>query len=140
MDAKSEVHLATTLNPQTFELDGFDKAAECFYIPFFYFFENAGEDGDFMNTKLLKDSLFQVLQEFPHLAGVLQKDSPDALNVVVDPNALNIPEFKETHCDMHFDEAKLANYSQLMLPKGANTTDAYLRGGPGKADKLASIN
>ncbi|KAJ2080857.1 hypothetical protein H4R24_002773 [Coemansia sp. RSA 988] len=140
MSENSLAQLVKALRPHTVKLDGFDKAAECFYIPFYYYFENAGKDEDFMSTELLRDSLFQVLQEFPHLAGALQKNDTGGLQVVVDPSALNIPDFKETHYDLHFDEVKLAHYNQFMLPKDSNTTDAYLRGGPGEAVKLASIN
>ncbi|PIA16251.1 hypothetical protein COEREDRAFT_87215 [Coemansia reversa NRRL 1564] len=140
MSTNPQEQFVKTLNPQTFELNGLDKAAESFYIPFFYFFENVFDDTNFMSTGLLKDSLFQVLREFPHLAGVLQNDESGALKIVVNPTNLNTPEFKETHSNKHFDEVKLADYSQYMLPKKANTTDAYLRGGPGKADKLVSIN
>ncbi|KAJ2617197.1 hypothetical protein H4S08_000412 [Coemansia sp. RSA 1365] len=93
-----------------------------------------------MPTQLLKDSFFEVLCEFPYLAGVLQQSDDGSLKVVVDVDNLNLPEFKESHSDMHYDDIEASGFSLSMLPKDAATTGIFLINNIKNPAKLASIH
>ncbi|PIA13754.1 hypothetical protein COEREDRAFT_99348 [Coemansia reversa NRRL 1564] len=130
-----------SVRPQVLELDGVDRVSALIYIFFYYFYaNNSGSRVDFMPTQLLKDSFFKVLCEFPYLAGVLQRTDDGSLKVVVDMDNLNLPEFKESHSDMHYDDIEASGFSLSMLPKDAATTGIFLINDIKNPAKLASIH
>ncbi|KAJ2773151.1 hypothetical protein IWQ57_001437 [Coemansia nantahalensis] len=117
MDAESALdRLRRTIEPGVTPLLGVDMVASFVRLPQVTFFENARGAAGFMPTELLRDSLYETLAHFPLLAGRYQVEPSGFLSVAVDRDNLNLPEFQEVECDVHFDELRVAKYSPKLLP------------------------
>ncbi|KAJ2663588.1 hypothetical protein IWW48_001271 [Coemansia sp. RSA 1200] len=99
-----------TLKPQTVYLDGFDDGPSILSIPFYLWYENT------VPADVLKNALFKTLEEFPILVGQLKTGSNLRSFVVIDKNHLNIPEYTDSFCNVHFQTLKDANFDVSLLP------------------------
>ncbi|KAJ2233160.1 hypothetical protein IWW45_004412 [Coemansia sp. RSA 485] len=74
------------------------------------------------------------------LAGHLQADSRGNISVVVDPENINLPEYKESNSDVHFDELEADGFSWRSWPKGINTAGPMTRANKEGVIKLANVH
>ncbi|KAJ2849350.1 hypothetical protein IWW36_002687 [Coemansia brasiliensis] len=93
-----------------------------------------------MSAKLLENSFYGALADFPLLAGYLHEVRTGWLQVVVDKFNLNMPEFKETQSAIHFDTLESARFSPKALPSYMATTTAFAVGNSVAAVKLAKVH
>ncbi|KAJ2236864.1 hypothetical protein IWW45_001414 [Coemansia sp. RSA 485] len=73
-------------------------------------------------------------------AGHLQADSRGNISVVVDPENINLPEYKESNSDVHFDELEADGFSWRSWPKGINTAGPMTRANKKGIIKLANVH
>ncbi|KAJ2740763.1 hypothetical protein GGI20_005629, partial [Coemansia sp. BCRC 34301] len=113
-------YFTANVEPQTIELAVLDTLSSFSNIPFIYHFENTAPDNRdaFMPTDVLRVAFYKTLLEFPILAGHLHMSSDGRASVVVERNNLNLPEYRESTCDIHFDQLKAASYNWDLFPKG----------------------
>ncbi|KAJ1731008.1 hypothetical protein LPJ72_004172 [Coemansia sp. Benny D160-2] len=125
-----------TLKPQTVYLDGFDDCPSILSIPFYLWYENT------VPADVLKNALFKTLEEFPILAGQLKTGSDLRSYVVIDKNHLNIPEYTDSFCNVHFQTLKYANFDVSLLPVDYSLACKCPapRGFPGNRLKLAEFH
>ncbi|KAJ2704249.1 hypothetical protein FB645_003404 [Coemansia sp. IMI 203386] len=109
-------------------------------IPFVYFFKNTSNSSEFMKSDALRSSFFKTVQQVPMLAGHLQADSRGNISVVVDPENINLPEYKESNSDVHFDELEADGFSWRSWPKGINTAGPMTRANKEGVIKLANVH
>ncbi|KAJ2829425.1 hypothetical protein IWW50_000859 [Coemansia erecta] len=93
-----------------------------------------------MSSQLLQESLYETLNDFPILAGDLEQTKNKQLQVVIDKDNLNLPDYKETQCDVHFDTLEAAKYSAAVLPENAATIKSFVIENSNKKIKLANIH
>ncbi|KAJ2829426.1 hypothetical protein IWW50_000860 [Coemansia erecta] len=87
-----------------------------------------------------RTSFYETLNDFPILAGNLEQTKNKQLQVIIDKDDLNLPDYKETQCDVHFDTLKAAKYSAAVLPENAATADSFVIENSNKKIKLANIH
>ncbi|KAJ2484502.1 hypothetical protein IWW37_006143, partial [Coemansia sp. RSA 2050] len=128
------------IQPQTIELCVLDTLLSFSNIPFFFFYGNDGNDSSFMPSELLHDSFIVALLDFPILVGHLEIDGSGRARVVVDNNNLNIPEYRESQCDMHFRDLQALKFSWDVLPAGVAATGSVTTADTDGVIKLANIH
>ncbi|KAJ1909472.1 hypothetical protein LPJ71_003513, partial [Coemansia sp. S17] len=136
-------YFTANVESQTIELAVLDTLSSFSNIPFIYHFENtmAADKRDlFMPGDALQDSFYKTLLEFPLLAGHLYMGAEGRGSVVVDRNNLNLPEYRESTCDVHFDELKAANYNWDLFPKDLVSVCVVTTAGADGVIKLANIH
>ncbi|KAI9499999.1 hypothetical protein BX070DRAFT_231043 [Coemansia spiralis] len=107
-----------SVKSQTFQLDGMDNSSALFPIPIYFWYENANQAaaGKSLHPDILEASFYKTLEEFPVLAGYLKADSNSRTYIDVDKDNLNMPEFKITQCDIHFQTLKDAKFDTTLFP------------------------
>ncbi|KAJ1899798.1 hypothetical protein LPJ66_001884 [Kickxella alabastrina] len=125
---------------QTILLHPLDMLAGFINIPFIFYYENTLGSDEFMPMRVMRDSLFTTLVGFPILVGRLQVESSGKTVVVVDENNLNIPEFKETQRDIHFDDLKSVGFSWSAMPQATVTVRAFAAAGDQGCIKLVNVH
>ncbi|KAJ2060952.1 hypothetical protein GGI17_003376 [Coemansia sp. S146] len=136
-------YFTANVESQIIELAVLDTLSSFSNIPFIYHFENtaASDKRDlFMPGDALRASFYKALLEFPVLAGYLHMGSEGRGLVVVDRGNLNLPEYRESTCDVHFDELKAANYHWDLFPKGLVSVCVVTTAGADGVIKLANIH
>ncbi|KAJ2489845.1 hypothetical protein IWW37_003613 [Coemansia sp. RSA 2050] len=136
-------YFTSNVKSLTIELAVLDTLSSFSNIPFIYHFENtaAADKRDlFMPGDALRFSFYKALLEFPVLAGHLHMDSVGKGSIVVDRNNLNLPEYRESTCDVHFDELKAANYHWDLFPKNLVSVCVVTTAGADGVIKLANIH
>ncbi|KAI9500240.1 hypothetical protein BX070DRAFT_230437 [Coemansia spiralis] len=134
-------------------LNTLDMVASVGNIPAYFYFENCkcslpnskcnegSLNNTFMPSSLLYTSFYTALIEFPILAGHFVQNTNNASGaVVVDKNNLNLPEFIESHSNIHFKALKAAKYSWSALPRGAATVGASLSANKDGVIKLLNLH
>lgn len=118
--------LRGSIERRTYALSAFDMQASFANIPYAFFYENVSKSNLFMPGSLLKDSLARVLEGFPILLGHLRPKATGQIDVEVDPENLNLPEFIESSCDtITFDDIKSKNFSWDSWPNNVATVGAF---------------
>ncbi|KAI1813111.1 transferase family protein [Poronia punctata] len=129
---------------ETFPLSAFDMQGSFSNIPYVFFYENvnAEDDTDFMSSSLLKQSLGKVLESFPILVGHIRQRGTGKIEVVVDPENLNIPEFKESTADsITYDDIKAKNFAWDSWPDNVTTVGGYALPAPDDGEiKLLNVH
>ncbi|KAJ2696913.1 hypothetical protein H4218_004279 [Coemansia sp. IMI 209128] len=136
-------HFTANVKSQTIELAVLDTLSSFSNIPFIYHFENtavADKRDLFMPADALRASFYKALLEFPVLAGHLHMDSVGRGSIVVDRNNLNLPEYRETTCDVHFNELKAADYNWGLFPKDLVSVCVVTTAGADGVIKLANVH
>ncbi|KAJ2042808.1 hypothetical protein H4S04_007104 [Coemansia sp. S16] len=136
-------YFTANVESQTIELAVLDTLSSFSNIPFIYHFENtmAADKRDlFMPGDALRDSFYKTLLEFPLLAGHLYMGAEGRGSVVVDRNNLNLPEYRESTYDVHFDELKAANYNWDLFPKDLVSVCVVTTAGADGVIKLANTH
>ncbi|KAJ2829424.1 hypothetical protein IWW50_000858 [Coemansia erecta] len=93
-----------------------------------------------MSSQLLFESFYETMNDFSILAGNLEQTKDKWLQVVIDKNNLNYPDYKETQSNVHFDTVKEAKYNTNVFPKGAVTTGPIVVGNRDGQIKLVTIH
>ncbi|KAL1917678.1 uncharacterized protein VTP21DRAFT_4071 [Calcarisporiella thermophila] len=94
------------------------------YITNVYFIENTLSDGDaFMPSDVLRESFYGALQQYPILAGYLRRKSWSKMEIEVDKDDLNMPEYVESASDVHFKSLRDHQFHRDAWPRGVNIVD-----------------
>ncbi|KAJ2856733.1 hypothetical protein J3B02_001429 [Coemansia erecta] len=109
-------------------------------IPFVYFYKNADNSAGFMSSYDLRNSFFKTLEQIPMLAGNLSPGPRGRISVVVDPENLNLPEYRESNSDIHFDDLEAEGFCWKSWPEGVNTAGPMTRADDKGNLKLANIH
>lgn len=118
--------LRGSIERRTYALSAFDMQASFANIPYVFFYENVSNSNSFMPGSLLKDSLARALEGFPILLGHLRRKTTGQIDVEVDPENLNLPEFIETSCDtITFNDIKSKNFSWDSWPDSVATVGGF---------------
>ncbi|KAJ2716351.1 hypothetical protein H4R19_000703 [Coemansia spiralis] len=131
---------ASTVPSQTHEIHELSRVSGFFTVAHFFYYENTAGAADFMSTRLLEEAFVQVLHEYPLLAGTLDESRTSRHKVTIDRDNLNLPEFKETQCDIDFAQLKAAHYAPSALPEGAATDGRYTDHTRKKPAKLTRVH
>ncbi|KAI0391965.1 transferase family protein [Xylariaceae sp. FL0594] len=111
---------------ETFALSAFDMQGSFSNIPYVFFYENAQGETDFMSDDLLKESLATTLQDFPILLGHIRARGTGKIDIVVEPDNLNIPEFLVSSCDtITYEDIKAKDFAWASWPEGVVTVGGY---------------
>ncbi|KAJ2897931.1 hypothetical protein GGI21_004901, partial [Coemansia aciculifera] len=113
--------LLTGIESQTIDLSTLDMMPSIMNIPFYFYYANDTSDLDFMPTKLLRESFYLALLDFPPFVGYWEVDGSGRGRVVVNKDSLNLPTFCESHSNVHFADLQSAKFSWDALPAGAAT-------------------
>ncbi|KAJ2325989.1 hypothetical protein IWW51_002509 [Coemansia sp. RSA 2702] len=70
----------------------------------------------------------------------LDRTKSGLLQVDIDKNNLNLPEYKETYCDVHFDKLKTAGFDSTALPDHAETAGPIMLENANGVIKLVNIH
>ncbi|KAJ2143175.1 hypothetical protein IW136_001733 [Coemansia sp. RSA 678] len=93
-----------------------------------------------MSTELLKRSFYKAIEDFPIFAGRLRQVKTGKLEIIVDSNDLNLPNFTEILSNLDFTEFEAANLNPALLPNSAVKPTALFTGGFQEGNiKLADI-
>ncbi|KAJ1670948.1 hypothetical protein GGF44_000918 [Coemansia sp. RSA 1694] len=135
-------YFTDNVESQTIELAVLDTLSSFSNIPFIYHFENTTADKNdlFMPTDVLRVTFYKALLEFPILAGHLHMGYDGRASVVIDRNNLNLPEYRESTCDVHFDQLKAASYNWDMFPKDLVAVSVLTTAGVDGVIKLANFH
>ncbi|KAJ1890792.1 hypothetical protein LPJ81_005870, partial [Coemansia sp. IMI 209127] len=99
-----------SLKPQTIYLDGYDECSSILNIPFYFWYERT------VPSDVLHNAFYKTLEEFPILAGRVKTGNDSRSYVVIDRNRLNMPEYTDAPCNVHFQTFKDADFDINMLP------------------------
>ncbi|KAI9500000.1 hypothetical protein BX070DRAFT_231044 [Coemansia spiralis] len=107
-----------SVKSQTFQLNGLDNLLAFYSIQNYFWYENTNQAVAkvFLSSDILEASFYKTLEEFPVLAGYLKADSNSRTYIDVDKDNLNMPEFKITQCDIHFQTLKDAKFDMTLFP------------------------
>jgi hypothetical protein len=134
-----ETYLNGAFEAQTFPLSAFDLQGSFSNIPYAFFYENRDNKNDFMPASLLKESLAKTLELFPHLVGHLRSTARGKIQIELDPQRLNVPEFLETvDINQTFADIKKANFSWASWPENVATVKAFAT--PDAAGEIKLLN
>ncbi|KAJ2321814.1 hypothetical protein GGI00_006011, partial [Coemansia sp. RSA 2681] len=101
---------------------------------------NDASKPEFMTTELLRESFYAAVLDFPILVGHLVMDSGGHAKVVVDKDNLNLPEFLESHSDVHFRDVQDAKFGWTALPDGIATVGSVATAGADGVIKFVNIH
>ncbi|KAI7826380.1 transferase [Kickxella alabastrina] len=90
-------------------------------IPFVFFYENTEASDSFMLSDSLRNSFFRTMQQIPMFAGHIRTEGRGRVSVVVDKDNINMPDYRESNSDVHFDDLKSAKFRWSAWPDGVNT-------------------
>ncbi|KAJ2723943.1 hypothetical protein GGI07_002321 [Coemansia sp. Benny D115] len=117
----------STVENQVFGLHPVDTQAAFLNVPYHFFYPNTANEEDFMPSEVMHTSFYMALRQFPILAGQLHSDGKGQTSVVVDRANLNMPEYKESHSDVHIDSLKESKYHHSSWPDGLSTAGAITK-------------
>ncbi|KAJ2558402.1 hypothetical protein EV175_000806 [Coemansia sp. RSA 1933] len=100
----------SSLKPQALNLNGYDDCSSILNIPFFFWYDKV------VPPDVLKDSFYKTLEEFPILAGRIKTGNDARSYVKIDKNRLNLPEYTDSPCNVHFQRLKDADFDITLLP------------------------
>ncbi|KAJ2556663.1 hypothetical protein EV175_001852 [Coemansia sp. RSA 1933] len=99
-----------SLESQTIYLNALDDLSSTSTIPLYFWFENP------VPSAILESSFYRALGDFPILAGRIKTGKDLHSFVVIDKAHLNLPEYTDTACNVHFQTLKDADYDVNLLP------------------------
>ncbi|KAJ2862012.1 hypothetical protein GGI22_002305, partial [Coemansia erecta] len=99
-----------TLKPQTIRLDAYDDISSTSSIPLYLWYETP------IAPNVLKDSFYKTLEEFPILAGRIKTGNDSRNFVAIDRDNLNLPDYTDSSCNVHFQTLKDADFDIRLLP------------------------
>ncbi|KAJ1901330.1 hypothetical protein LPJ81_003771 [Coemansia sp. IMI 209127] len=103
-------NFVASLKKQTIRLDGFDDLTSLLTIPIYFWYEKP------VPADVLELAFYKTLEEFPILAGRI-KTGYDSRNYVdIDKDHLNLPEYTDYLCNVHFQTLKDADFDVNLLP------------------------
>ncbi|KAJ2458843.1 hypothetical protein GGF42_001825 [Coemansia sp. RSA 2424] len=132
--------LVRDIQPQTVDLCTVDTICSFANILYFFYYENDASKPEFMTTELLRESFYTAVLDFPILVGHLVMDSGGHAKVVVDKDNLNLPEFLESHSDVHFRDVQDAKFGWTALPDGIATVGSVATAGADGVIKFVNIH
>ncbi|KAJ2573125.1 hypothetical protein GGH95_004072 [Coemansia sp. RSA 1836] len=132
--------LVRDIQSQTIDLCTVDMISSFANIPYFFFYGNDASKPEFMTTELLRESFYTAVLDFPILVGHLVMDSGGRAKVVVDKDNLNLPEFLESHSDVHFRDVQDAKFGWTALPDGIATVGSLTTAGADGVIKFVNIH
>ncbi|ORX72942.1 hypothetical protein DL89DRAFT_290736 [Linderina pennispora] len=92
-----------TVESQVVSLSALDSYASVINTQVILFYENESATPDFMPAHQLKEGFYKTLKQFPTLAGYFRQKPDNGLEIVIDKDDLNLPEYRESTSDIHFD-------------------------------------
>ncbi|ORX66430.1 hypothetical protein DL89DRAFT_269991 [Linderina pennispora] len=109
-------HFITSVVSTTYRCRKVELSYSTMNIRPIYFYANSTAAKDFMPSDKLQEAFYRTLAQFPWFAGYYKQSRKGGLNVVVDRNSLNLPEYRESQSDKHFREIQSAKFNPTTLP------------------------
>ncbi|KAJ1892347.1 hypothetical protein LPJ81_005576, partial [Coemansia sp. IMI 209127] len=126
---------------QSFSLHPVDTQSAFLNIPNLMFFPNRTGSEDFMASDVLKAGFYKALSHFPILVGHLQPDGVGGMNVVVDRNNLNMPEYLESNSStVSFETMRKHNFHWSAWPEGVATVGGIATANSAGVIKLLNVH
>ncbi|KAI8318514.1 transferase family protein [Martensiomyces pterosporus] len=116
----------STVKSQVIQLSSVDKRIGMVNIPYAFFYQNTSAVDGFMPSEQLKTAFYLALQAFPILAGHLRQSRDGRFSMVVDKENLNMPEYLESTCDVHYKDIKSARFDRRAWPSGVATVGSVM--------------
>ncbi|KAJ2718699.1 hypothetical protein GGI07_005635 [Coemansia sp. Benny D115] len=128
------------IQSQVFPLTVLDTQASFSNIPFVFFFENTTGNPEFMSTDSLYNSFFRTMQEMPIFGGRVTQQCGGQINVVVNKDDINMPDYRETQSNVPFKVIKADNFNWRSWPQGVNTAGPMTRSNADGEIKLINVH
>ncbi|KAJ1822545.1 hypothetical protein LPJ56_000700 [Coemansia sp. RSA 2599] len=109
-------------------------------IPFVYFYKNTDGSNAFMPSDVLRNAYFKTLQQMPVLSGSLRPKSRGNISIVIDPENVNLPDYKESSTNVHFDDLEAEGFCWKSWPEGVNTAGPMVNANEEGVIKMANIH
>ncbi|ORX68093.1 hypothetical protein DL89DRAFT_258695 [Linderina pennispora] len=85
-------------------------------LRFLFFYANATGAGDFMPGNTLKEGFYRTLTLCPWFAGDIKQTSGGGMEVIVDKDNLNMPDYRESASSVHFSKIQSSGFSPATWP------------------------
>ncbi|KAJ1949097.1 hypothetical protein EC988_004907 [Linderina pennispora] len=131
------------IRSETYKLNSFDAIVSHINALFVVFYRNNHHDPpSFMPAEAMQDSFYRTLSRFPILAGDMIQRGDGGLEIVVDQDNLNMPEYHDSTLeDMHFDDFQSTSFDPRFWPKGlVNVGPVALKDRQSGRIKLLHVN
>ncbi|KAJ2371891.1 hypothetical protein GGI05_007735, partial [Coemansia sp. RSA 2603] len=93
-----------------------------------------------METNTLREAFYHTVAQVPTLAGRVKACGRGKVRVVVDSQNLNLPDYKESKSDIHFDDLEAEGFCWRSWPDGVNTAGPVTCAGKSGEIKLANVH
>ncbi|KAJ1720384.1 hypothetical protein LPJ53_004976 [Coemansia erecta] len=109
-------------------------------IPFVFIYENKTGSSAFMQSEPLRNSFFATMQQVPMFAGRIKTKGRGRVSIAVNKNNINMPDYRESSSDVHFDNLKAAGYRWSSWPQGVNTAGPMTKADDDGEVKLINVH
>ncbi|KAJ1860234.1 hypothetical protein LPJ73_001467 [Coemansia sp. RSA 2703] len=133
-------NFVSNIKSQVIPLTVIDTQGSFSNIPFVFFYENKTGSDSFMQSETLRNSFFMTMQQVPMFAGRIKTEGRGRVSIFVDKDNINMPDYRESSSDVHFDDLKAAGYSWSSWPQGVNTAGPMTEAGEDGEIKLINVH
>ncbi|KAJ1958016.1 hypothetical protein EC988_000534 [Linderina pennispora] len=81
-----------------------------------FFYCNTDGSANFMPARELEEGFYRTLVHFPHMTGYLKQTGYDTMDIIVDKTKLNMPDYRESQSDIHYQDIESANFDPATWP------------------------
>ncbi|ORX73220.1 hypothetical protein DL89DRAFT_89891 [Linderina pennispora] len=111
-------HFVSSIESKRFACRRFEMRMLEITVRFLFFYANTSSDKDFMPSDKLEEGFYRTLALCPWFAGNLHPTQGGGMEVVVDKDNLNMPEYRESQSLVHFSKIQSAGFSRTTWPDG----------------------
>ncbi|KAJ2783103.1 hypothetical protein GGI15_002699 [Coemansia interrupta] len=129
-----------SIESQVIPLTVIDTQGSFSNIPFVFIYENKTGSSAFMQSNTLRNSFFMTMQQVPMFAGRIKTKGRGRASIIVDKSNINMPDYRESNSDAHFDDLKAAGYRWSSWPQGVNTAGPMTKAGENGEIKLINVH
>ncbi|KAJ1949206.1 hypothetical protein FBU59_001246, partial [Linderina macrospora] len=101
-------HIMNSVTSQVVRLNSLDASLSMVNTDIILFYENTAGDIGFMNSDILKQAFYKALDKFPIYLGYLRQCTVGGLEIAIDKDDLNMPNYLESTSGIHFADLKSA--------------------------------
>ncbi|KAJ1958597.1 hypothetical protein EC988_000212 [Linderina pennispora] len=130
-----------TVESRVVSLSALDSYASVINTQVILFYKNESVTPDFMPAHQLEEGFYKTLKQFPTLAGYLRQKPDNGLEIVIDKDDLNLPEYRESTSDIRFDSLDVAKFNPSVWPEGLMSAGVVpVPSGSSDRIKLANVH